>query len=312
MNYSLEKQITCIDTGHIRQQFVAAYLIKSNNEVAFVDTGSHLSIPNLLNALEEADCSVSQVKYIFVTHIHLDHAGGAGGLLKHCPKAKVVVHEKGAKHLINPEKLKSGVISVYGEIFFGQYLGDIVPIDKDRLIVANSGNFLLGNRRLTLINTPGHARHHYCIYDEQSQGIFSGDTLGVSYEALNTPQKFFIFPPTSPTQFEPKVWKDTIDKLIKYQPKYAYLTHFNRIDFNQNCADQLKKRIDDVSQIAQAVAQESMDKNTRHQRIKQQITHYFLKEIAGVDVEKTQKLAILKDDIEICTQGLVVWLGYLN
>jgi len=230
--FDLDFGITCIDTEHMRKDFVAAYLIEDNGRAAFVDTGCYLSVPTLLATLDAKNIKPENVDYILLTHIHLDHAGGAGELIKHLPNATVYVHEYGANHLIDPSKLRAGVISVYGELFFKQFLGDLIPTPESKVVIAKDGDVItLGNRTLKFIDTPGHARHHVCIWDEKSKGLFSGDTLGVSYREFDTDQGELIFPPTTPVQFDPEVWKNTIQKLMALQPKYAYLTHFNRIEF---------------------------------------------------------------------------------
>lgn len=306
--YDLAEQISCIDTRHIRDDFVAAYLIQSGDELAFVDTGCFLSVPNLLAVLSAKNLQPAQVRYIFVTHIHLDHAGGAGELARFCPNAQVVVHEKGAYHLEQPAKLKAGVLAVYGETFFKQHLGDITPTPPTQIRVANVGyspeDIYLGKRKLTLINSPGHANHHYCIWDEQSGGMFSGDTLGVSYHELNT-HGVLILPPTSPSQFSPEIWLKTIDMLMQYQPKKAYLTHFNTLEFSPEITQQLKNHIHEFCQIA-IEHQDISQKNLRHQAIKKTLTAYLLALLPLVLPKKAQQ--VLKGDIEICAQGLGVWL----
>ena len=173
--HELEFNITCIDTEHMRKDFVSAYLIEHNGRAAFVDTGCYLSVPNLLATLKEKNIEVEAVDHIILTHIHLDHAGGAGELIKYLPNANVLVHERGAQHLIDPSKLRAGVIGVYGELFFKQFLGDLIPIPSSKVVIAKDGDIIsLGGRILKFIDTPGHARHHLCIWDEQSRGIFSG------------------------------------------------------------------------------------------------------------------------------------------
>ena len=230
--HQLDFGITCIDTEQMRKDFVAAYLIEDEGRAAFVDTGCYLSVPTLLATLDAKNIKRENVDYILLTHIHLDHAGGAGELIRHLPNAKVYVHEYGAAHLIDPSKLRAGVIGVYGELFFKQFLGDLIPTPEGRVVIAKDDDTItLGNRTLKFIDTPGHARHHVCIWDEKSQGLFSGDTMGVSYREFDTDQGELIFPPTTPVQFDPEVWKNTIHKLMALQPKYAYLTHFYRIEF---------------------------------------------------------------------------------
>ncbi len=306
--HELDFGITCIDTQHMRDDFVAAYLIEDNGRIAFIDTGCYLSIPMLLGTLDAKNIPRENVDYIILTHIHLDHAGGAGELIKHLPNAKVFVHEYGANHLIDPSKLRAGVIGVYGELFFKQFLGDLIPIAEDKIIIAKGNDEIrLGNRILKFIDTPGHARHHICIWDEKSQGIFSGDTLGVSYREFDTPQGELIFPPTTPIQFDPKTWKTTINQLMQLQPKYAYLTHFNRIEFTQKSADMLIEHIDGFVKIAE----QAQHKKNRHKVIKADLLNYLLN-IAnkhGVTLlDEAQQIKLFKGDLEICAQGLGIWL----
>ena len=305
--HELEFGITCIDTQHMRQDFVAAYLIENNGRAAFVDTGCYLSVPTLLATLDEKNISRDAVDFVILTHIHLDHAGGAGELIKHLPNANIYVHERGAQHLIDPSKLRAGVIGVYGELFFKQFLGDLIPAPEDRVIIAKEGDTLsLSGRELSFIDTPGHARHHLCIWDEYSKGIFSGDTLGVSYREFDTEQGCLIFPPTTPIQFDPEAWIETIDKLMTLKPKSAYLTHFNQIEFTQKSANMLKQHINGFTQIAN----QHKDDTNRHKAIKEALLTYLLK-IAyehGVTFDKTQQIKLFKGDLEICAQGLGVWL----
>ncbi len=308
--HDLEHQITCIDTEHMRKNFVAAYLIQAGDEAAFIDTGCHLSVPILLSVLAEKNIPRQKVTQIILTHIHLDHAGGAGELIKHLPNATVYVHERGAQHMRDPSKLKAGVIQVYGELFFKQFLGDLIPIPERRIRVAKENDtIMLGNRILQFINTPGHAYHHLCIWDKTSQGIFSGDTLGVSYREFDTKHGALIFPPTSPTQFDPETWQQSIQKLMKFQPKYAYLTHFNRIEFSQNSADQLVHHLNNFTKISRQLAHAT----NRHKALKTQLLNYLLGVATQHEValDTPAQIKLFKGDLEICAQGLGVWLDYL-
>ncbi|MEO1918094.1 MAG: MBL fold metallo-hydrolase [Candidatus Thioglobus sp.] len=305
--FDLDFGVTCIDTEHMRKDFVAAYLIEDNGRAAFVDTGCYLSVPTLLATLDAKNIKRENVDYILLTHIHLDHAGGAGELIKYLPNATVYVHEYGANHLIDPSKLRAGVIGVYGELFFKQFLGDLIPTPEDRVVIAKDGGTItLGNRTLKFIDTPGHARHHVCIWDEKSKGLFSGDTLGVSYREFDTNQGELIFPPTTPVQFDPEVWKNTIHKLMILQPKYAYLTHFNRIKFTQQSADMLIQHIDGFVKIANTLK----DQPNRHKAIKESLLNYLLSISIkhGVILDEAQQIKLFKGDLEICAQGLGVWL----
>ncbi|HIL43338.1 MAG TPA: MBL fold metallo-hydrolase [Gammaproteobacteria bacterium] len=306
-NKNLGFGITCIDTEHIRKDMVAAYLIEDSGEVAFVDTGSHLSVPNLLDTLDQKNIAYSDVKYIILTHIHLDHAGGAGQLLKSLPNATVYVHERGARHLVNPKKLREGVIGVYGELFFKQFLGDLIPIPEDRITIASDGDEIkLGTRSLKIIDTPGHARHHVCIWDEKSKGIFSGDTLGVSYREFDSINGEFIFPPTTPVQFEPVVWNETIDNLLILNPDRAYLTHYCMIPFNGHIANKLKDEINNFASIAIKLA----DSKNRHKDITLALLDHLLDAANKhkVTLDKGAQSKLFKGDLGVCARGLGVWL----
>ncbi|BBB22307.1 hydroxyacylglutathione hydrolase [Abyssogena phaseoliformis symbiont OG214] len=309
--HELDFNVTCIDTQHIRKDFVASYLIEDNGRAAFIDTGCYLSVPSLLATLDEKNISRKSVDYILLTHIHLDHAGGAGELIKHLPNAMVYVHEYGYKHLIDPSKLRAGVVQVYGELFFKQFLGNLIPISKQRIIFAkDSDEITLGKRILRFIDTPGHARHHVCIWDEKSRGIFSGDTLGVSYRELDTSQSKLIFPPTTPIQFDPEVWKKTINQIMGLKPKYAYLTHFNRIDFSQDSANMLIEHINGFVNIANTLKTQP----NRVKAIKEALLNYLLALASkqGVTLDEQQQIKLFKGDLGICAQGLNVWLEHQN
>lgn len=307
MTHDLSHQITCIDTQHLRPSAVAAYLIQDGEYAAFVDTGCYLSVPILLKTLEDKGVRRENVLYILVTHIHLDHAGGLGELIKHLPNAKAYVHERGARHMSEPSKLKAGVLEVYGEAFFKQTLGDIVPTPKERIQIPKDGESItLGNRTLTFIDTPGHARHHYCVWDETSSGIFSGDTLGASYREFDTDKGELIFPPTTPVQFDPDAWHNTIDKLLALKGKFSYLTHFSRIPFTAKNAAKLKTGIDNFAKIAL----KHINSDNRSKVIKKSLGSYLLSNATehGVTISQTQQMMLFDDDLGICTQGLEVWL----
>jgi glyoxylase-like metal-dependent hydrolase (beta-lactamase superfamily II) len=306
-NKNLDFGITCIDTEHIRKNMVAAYLIEDSGGAAFVDTGTHLSVPKLLGTLDQKNIAYSDVKYIILTHIHLDHAGGAGQLLKSLPNATVCVHERGARHLVNPAKLREGVIGVYGELFFKQFLGDLIPIPEDRIAIARDGDEIrLGTRSLKIIDTPGHARHHVCIWDEKSKGIFSGDTLGVSYREFDSINGEFIFPPTTPIQFDPEAWNETIDRLLTLKPERAYLTHYCMIPFDENIAGKLKKEINNFT----AIALKFVASKNRHKEITISLLEHLLKAAKkhGVNLNKQEQSKLFKGDLGICARGLGVWL----
>jgi len=179
--------ITAVDTEYIHPGLAAAHLIVEDGHAAFVDVGTNHSVPHLLAALDVLGVPREAVDFVFLTHVHLDHAAGAGKLLQALPRARAVVHPRGVQHLAQPAKLIAASIDVYGEATYREIYGELLPVDPERMVAMQDGQIVeLAGRKLTLINTPGHALHHYCIVDRAHANVFAGDTFGISYRALDT------------------------------------------------------------------------------------------------------------------------------
>ena len=297
--------ISVIDSGYFSKDFAAIYLLRQGNEVAIIETGNKYSATNVQKALKMDGLSFSDVAYIIPTHVHLDHAGGAGELMNRCQNAQLIVHPRGARHMINPSKLIEGAMTVYGEENFNKLYGEIIPIDSSRVIEADD-NFILDfeGRELKFIDTPGHARHHFCVWDKQTQSMFTGDTFGISYRDLDKENEVYIFPSTSPVQFDPKALIKSIYKIMEYKPQRVCLTHFAAIKPTQKVVDQLIDGIHFVSNLAKKYATE----NDAELIIQDEMMSYFLKGIKKVgndDLEFCRDR--LKLDVEINTQGLIYW-----
>lgn len=297
--------ISVIDSGYFSKDFAAIYLLRQGNEVAIIETGNKYSATNVQKALEMDGLSFSDVAYIIPTHVHLDHAGGAGELMNRCQNAQLIVHPRGARHMIDPSKLIAGAIAVYGEANYKKLYGEIIPIDSSRVIEADD-NFILDfeGRELKFIDTPGHARHHFCIWDEITGSMFTGDTFGVSYREFDKGNEVYIFPSTSPVQFDPEALIKSIEKLITYRPKRVCLTHFSAIEPTNKVVDQLIDGIHFVSSLAKEYASH----REAEEIIEDEMMSYFLKGIKKVgndDLEFCRDR--LKLDVEINTQGLIYW-----
>ena len=168
---SLPHGISVIDTGFVRERFDASYLIVESGRAAFVDTGTNASVPRLLAALRLLGLTGQSVDWVILTHVHLDHAGGAGLLMEHLPQARLVVHPRGARHMIDPSVLMQGVRAVYGDEVAARDYGELRPVPAGRVVTPEDGTVLeLAGRPLRFADTPGHARHHHCLWDERSRG----------------------------------------------------------------------------------------------------------------------------------------------
>ncbi|MGI9303292.1 MAG: MBL fold metallo-hydrolase, partial [Gammaproteobacteria bacterium] len=242
--HELGHGITCVDTAYIRPALAACYLLVENAQAAFIDTGTNYTVPSLLELLAIKGVAREDVVYVMPTHVHLDHGGGAGELMRQLPNAELVIHPRGARHMIDPAKLTAGATAVYGEKEFRKSFGELVPVPESRVIVADDGFELdFNGRRLSFLDTPGHARHHYCVYDETSEGFFTGDTFGISYRELDGADGAFIIPTTPPTQFDPQAWCQSLDRLMSYEPRRMYLTHFGMVTGVPRLADDLRRGI---------------------------------------------------------------------
>ncbi len=241
---SFDKGIYCLDAEYIQDEIAAVYIIVEGNEVAIIETATSYSVPIITQALADLNLSLDNVKYIIPTHIHLDHAGGCGALLKQCPQATILVHPRGIRHMIDPSKLILGATAVYGEEKFKQLYGTIEPIDATRIRQQDhESSVTLGTRELIFYHTEGHAKHHFCIYDTASKSIFSGDTFGLSYPSLNSissiNKHFVVIPTTTPIHFDPNALKKSLHLIVSLKPSTVYLTHFGPIDHVQSAYLQL-------------------------------------------------------------------------
>ena len=297
--------INVIDSEYYSKDFAAIYLLKQKNKVIIIETGTNYSVPHVKEALSQVGLSFSDVSYVIPTHVHLDHAGGAGLLMMQCQNAALVVHPRGARHLIDPSKLVAGAKAVYGENKFKEYYGEIFPIDANRVIQADD-NFILDfdGRELRFIDTPGHARHHFCIWDKATKSMFTGDTFGISYRDLDHQDELYILPSTSPVQFDPEALIQSINRIMEFKPERVCLTHFSAIKPTKKATNKLIESIHFVSNLAIKYA----DKNDSESIIYTKMMDYFLE---GLNEIGFQNNDYAKDrlslDVLINTQGLIYW-----
>lgn len=304
--------IVAFDAGYVRPVLAAIHMVIENGRVAFIDTGSNDALPNALAALKRLGLDEAAVEYVILTHIHLDHAGGAGSLMAAFPNARLVVHPRGARHMAEPSRLLAGVRAVYGAEYVERVYGEILPIPAERISEAPDGHVVsLAGRELLCLDTPGHARHHICIVDRKTGGIFTGDMFGLSYRELDVEGRQFIFPTTTPTQFEPDDMRRSISRLLSFAPEAVYLTHYGRVPDVSRRASDLLRHLDVL--VAMALSEKDAGAE-RQQRIKQAMTQYLFAQIRthGCKLSEAELLAIWETDLELNAQGLCVWLDSLK
>ena len=307
---SADPGIHTIDTALERPGFDAAYLVVGDGRAAFIDCGTGHAVPHLLAALERAGVSPEQVDWLLLTHVHLDHAGGAGQLLQHLPNAQALVHPRGARHLIDPSRLLASATAVYGEEQMLRHHGRVLPVPAERVVLAPDGHIVaLAGRPLLCLDAPGHARHHIVIHDAAANVFFTGDTFGISYRELDSAAGAFVLPSTSPVQFEPQPLHDSIRRMTAFQPRAMYLTHYGRVDDVQARAADLHAQIDAMVAIARRHAGLD-DSRARHAAISAELADLYLQraEHHGVPLPRDQVRELLAIDIELNSQGLAVWL----
>ncbi|MGH8129984.1 MAG: MBL fold metallo-hydrolase [Steroidobacteraceae bacterium] len=299
--------ITAIDADYVRPRLAASHLVIDDGRAAFVDTGTTHSLPNLLGALAAKNVDAADVDWVLATHVHLDHAGGAGALMQALPNARCAVHPRGARHLAEPSKLIAGSIAVYGEERYRELYGDIVPIAESRLFVPEDGTQItLGKRRLELIHTPGHALHHYCIVDRNHELIFSGDTFGISYRDFDVDGREFIFPTTTPVHFDPEALCYSVDRLMSYRPRAIYLTHYSEVRDLPRLAREMKDRVRAFADLGRRYPA-APDRALRLRKAMFAMLSGWLDD-HGFPRDDGERHRLLDDDVELNCQGVEVWL----
>jgi glyoxylase-like metal-dependent hydrolase (beta-lactamase superfamily II) len=304
---TLDDGIFAIDSGFHRDRYDAAWLVVDSGRAAFVDTGTAFAVPRLLAALAFAGLGPEAVDYVIPTHVHLDHAGGAGRLMQCLPGATLVVHPRGAPHMIDPSGLYAGALAVYGQARMDRDYGRLEAVPAERVRTSADGETLrLGTRALTFMHTAGHALHHHCVWDERSRGWFTGDTFGVAFPEFRVDGRSFIFPTTTPVQFDPQALHASIDRLLAAAPRAMYLTHFGRVTDVAHCGAQLKAMID--ATVAAALAHRGAPE--RDARLADALLALYAQgaRANGVALPDDRLAQLLRDDAQLNAAGLGIWL----
>lgn len=225
----MRRELLVIDSGYVRPRFAAIFLRVEGEELALVETGTARSKEAVLAALDARGFRREQVRYVVVTHAHLDHAAGAAVLLEALPRALLLAHPRALRHLVDPSRLEASARQVYGDAEFERLYGFLRPVPAERARSLEEGESLpFGAGSLRALHTRGHAKHHLCLLDPAAEAIYTGDSFGLAYPELQE-GGLFIFPTTSPTDFEGGEALRSVERIAGSGMGRAMLTHFGEL-----------------------------------------------------------------------------------
>ncbi len=295
--------ISCIDAQYMKPGVACFYLLERQGECAVIETGTVHSVPLLESLLARRGLAAEQVRYVIPTHVHLDHAGGAGLMMARFPNARLLVHPRGARHLVDPERLVNASKLVYGDERFEELYGEIVAAPRERVVEVEDGaEFQLGDGSLLLRHTPGHADHHFSVWDAVSRGWFSGDIFGISYSWFRTPGGDFVMPATTPTQFRPAEYASSLDLLAAMQPERIFLTHYGELAYSKAAHRMLLEQIEAYLPMAR---EHGGDPETLEGAIIDYSLDYLARLNPGEDMSPLREP--LRHDADLNAQGLAAW-----
>lgn len=307
-----EHGISAVDGEYDRPLQTSVHLIVEDGQAAIIDPCVNRSVPRILEALAEKGLGPADVQWVILTHIHLDHAGGTGLLVSKLPNARVTVHPRGARHMIDPSRLVEGTVAIYGEAETRRIYGDILPVPADRIVeTPDETTVRLAGREFLFLDSPGHARHHVVVQDSRSGHIFAGDTFGLSYRELDSNGRQYIMPTTSPVQWDPVAHHGSVDMMLARRPEAIYVTHYSQVRDVPRLGADLHRLIDAHRDVALA---HKDDGPARHERLRQGVTEIILREAERYrwPFSRERVLEVLDLDIELNAQGLGCWLDSLK
>ena len=303
----LQDTVALIDCHYLAPEHVAAFLMVQDGRGAFVDNGVTSSVPHLLAAAASKGLEPADIDYIIITHVHLDHAGGTSALLDACPNATVLAHERAARHIIDPSRLIKGSLAVYGQEFFDRVFGTIHGCDADRVrVVADGETIDWHGRELRFHYTLGHCSHHAIIHDLGTNGVFTGDALGICHYMLQTGHRPFVFAAATPTEFDVAWSKEALDTIVNTGCERLYVSHYGQFEGIAPYVESAMEALDRCQAILDEAIPSGLEgkelEALMEERVRAAIDAHLLS--CGVEATPAMREA-LEVDVRLDTAGLM-------
>ncbi|PDY47352.1 MBL fold metallo-hydrolase [Bacillus pseudomycoides] len=306
----LSSQLYIIDDYDLQHEERTGTYVLLGDEITLIETCAAPSLPHLLNGLQQLRINLADVKNIIVTHVHLDHAGGAGLMMEKCPNATLFVHSRGARHMIDPTKLIQGAKAVYGDSF-DKLFNPILPIPEKRVHTVQDGETLQisEDRILTFYNTTGHAKHHISIHDSLTNGIFTGDTIGIYYQELAELGVELYLPTTSPSQFQPDAMIAAKDRIRNMNVDSIYFGHYGASSHVSEVYKQLEYWLPIFVEAGKQVFEKNQDFETASHELYSLLLETVSSHLTKQGVTPTHSIYdVIKLDMEISAMGIIDYL----
>ncbi|MCM3707454.1 MULTISPECIES: MBL fold metallo-hydrolase [Cytobacillus] len=310
----LAENLYLIDDYDLSLEKRTGTYVLTEKRLTLIETSASPSIPYILEGLNQLHFTPEEVDYIILTHIHLDHAGGTGALLTHCPNAKVIVHPKGARHLADPSRLIAGAKAVYGDQF-DELFNPILPVPEEKIITKEHNEDLeIGpNCTLKFYHSPGHANHHFSIYHPALNGMFTGDTAGVFYPQLKELGIELYLPSTSPNQFSPVKMLESIDMYEKMDLEFIFFGHYGMSSNPKEVYVQIRNWLTIFMDAGEAAISGGSSINQQTQAAQAILEEKIKADLNGKGVPSDHPVyEILSLDISVCSMGLIDYLHKVN
>jgi glyoxylase-like metal-dependent hydrolase (beta-lactamase superfamily II) len=283
VSVALAPGLDYVDVNFLGQpEIIATAVLSGAAGVALVDPGPSTSLENLRSALHRKGIAFADVRQLLITHIHLDHSGAAGTLLREQPAIEVYVHERGAPHLVDPSKLVASASRLYGADM-ERLWGDVLPVPADRIRpLAGGERISAGGRELRVAYTPGHASHHVSYFDPSSRVAFVGDTAGI-----RRGNAAYVMPPTPPPDIDLERWRESEARILAWDPDTLFLTHFGPFHGARLQFQELMDRLHDWSAVVRRLlADGSLSDEQRQERFVEAVSRELRRVVGDAEAQQ--------------------------